>query len=153
MSYNNVEDYVKNAESNRNPAVLNSLLKSEPGMKELPEITAEDEGKILQVNNGKPSWSNGGSSGGGVLVVKFTADRDGWTCDKTYAEIVSAITSGTPVMCVTGVWGTGNVKYYDYTSAVDALFFEVAESTLYVTTLTIDSSNSVDESTYSITLK
>lgn len=85
MSYNSVEDYIRNAENNRNPAVLNSLLESEPGMKELPEITAEDEGKILQVNNGRPSWG-GGSSGGGVLVVH---DVDG-TLDKTWQEIADA---------------------------------------------------------------
>ena len=93
-----------------------------------------------------------GVASGGVLVVKFTAGRDGWTCDKTYAEIVLAITSGTPLMCLTANSETGNVKYSDYNQAVDALFFEVDESTLYVFTLTIDSSNSVSEATYSITL-
>ena len=98
------------------------------------------------------SWASG-SSGGGVLVVKFTAGHDGWTCDKTYAEIVSAITSGTPIMCVTNNNSeTGSVKYVSYEQAVYASFFEVSESTLYVIALTIDSSDSVSEADYSVSL-
>ena len=95
MSFENVEDYVKNAENNRNPAILNALLQSEPGMKELPNITVEDEGKFLAVDNGAPAWISGSSSsGGGVLVVHQTVTQDGddklYTLDKTYAEIVAA---------------------------------------------------------------
>ena len=125
------------------------------GGSDLPDDPAQDGTYNLQntvsSGTGTLSWASG-SSGGGVLVVKFTSGRDGWTCDKTYAEIVSAITSGTPVMCLTENSETGNVKYDDYNQAVNALFFDVEESTLYVITLTIDSSNSIDESVHSITL-
>lgn len=97
--------------------------------------------------------SGGGSSGGGVLVANFTPTRDGWTCDKTYAEIVSAITGGTPVIFSATEYGfSGNAKYSNANSPVTALFFEISESTMYVMTLTIDSSNSVSDSTYSISM-
>jgi len=61
-------------------------------MKELPEITSGDEGKILQVNNGKPSWSSSGSSGGGVLVATVTWNEDSTaaTLSATYNQLLSA---------------------------------------------------------------
>lgn len=155
MGADEVFNYVMETPENTNPNVLRSLLNNLDSGINLPDNPAQDGTYNLQntvsSGTGTLSWASGGSSSG-VLVVKFTSDRDGWTCDKTYAEIVSAITSGTPVMCLTSNSETGNVNYHQYTQAVNALFFDEGDSTLDVTTLTIDSSNSIDESVHSITL-
>ena len=85
--FNSVEDYMQNAESNRNSAILNTLLENEPGMKELPNITDNDIGKYLKVKSDKSlEWAEGGT-GGGVLVVH--EDENG-TLDKTWKEIYDA---------------------------------------------------------------
>ena len=135
-----------------NPITRKEMFLAAAGGQDVTTPTPVTREEVFLDAIAKGGGGGGGSSGGGVLVVKFTAGRDGWTCDKTYAEIVSAITSGTPVVCFTANSETGNVKYNEYTPAVNALFFEVGESTLYVTTLTVDSSDSVSELNYSITL-
>ena len=58
------------------------------GENPLPVPKSTDKGKYLKANDstGKPEWAEGGSSGGGVLVV---TDTDG-TLDKTYAEILAS---------------------------------------------------------------
>jgi hypothetical protein len=55
---------------------------------ELPAVGAGDKGKFLHTNEstGALEWSEGGGSGGGVLVVH---DVDG-TLDKTWQDIVDA---------------------------------------------------------------
>ena len=54
----------------------------------LPEVTASDKGKYLKANEstGDPEWAEGGSSGGGVLVVNDTVGM----LDKTWQEIADA---------------------------------------------------------------
>ena len=143
MSYNSVEDYVKNAESNRNPAVLNSLLESEPGMKELPEITTEDEGKILQVNNGKPSWSSGGSSGGGALRVNMTVEDGDAVLDKTWEEIVEAIKGGVlPYVYEDNNGIIGNIFYiYKYEDDIRHATYNVSIKDNYGTSMTFTTSS------------
>lgn len=69
----------------------------------LPAIEEADEGKVLGVSDGK--WaaidvpSDGGGSGGGVLVVGLTYnDETGrYAADKTAGEIYEALTAGTTV--------------------------------------------------------
>ena len=69
-------------------------------MKDLPVVTATDNGKVLKVANGV--WSvgeAGGSSGGGAekFVVNIS-ERGGITSDKTIAEIVAAKEAGKDVV-------------------------------------------------------
>ena len=61
---------------------------------ELPTVEASDKGKFLHTNEstGALEWSEGGGSGGGVLVV---TDTDG-TLDKTWNEIYDAAENGIP---------------------------------------------------------
>lgn len=62
----------------------------------LPEVTSEDKGKYLHVNDstGDLEWSDAGGSGGGPLVV---TDTDS-TLDKTWQEILDAMLSGGAVI-------------------------------------------------------
>ncbi len=110
MDFNNLEDYVRNAESNRNSAVLNSLLESEPGMKELPDTTNAKEGDVLVLDSQKkPTWGSGGGSGGGVLVCNM--DTETMALDHTWQEIKDAgfavlpIPDGNGELCILGLIG------------------------------------------------
>jgi hypothetical protein len=63
-------------------------------MKDLPVVTATDNGKVLKVANGVWSVGEDGGGGGGAekFVVTLTQDEqtEDWTADKTIAEIVAA---------------------------------------------------------------
>lgn len=66
---------------------------------ELPYVNTSDNGKVLKVVNG--AWSAATeSSGGGLFLVNFSsgATLGTYTADKTFAQIVSAIDSGSVVM-------------------------------------------------------
>lgn len=120
-NFNSVEDYMQNAENNRNSAVLKTLLEDEPGMRELPNITDNDIGKYLKVKSDKSlEWAEGGSSGGGVLVVH--EDENNGTLDKTAAEIFTALENNTVVIKMEGEDGEGK-SYISIQVMVDAHVF------------------------------
>lgn len=66
------------------------------GGSDLPAVSAADNGDVLTVVNG--AWDKAApGGGGGVLVVRGNPDNL-TTLDKTYNEIFTALSAGTPVM-------------------------------------------------------
>lgn len=66
---------------------------------ELPSVNTSDNGKVLKVVNG--AWSAAtSSSSGGLFLVNFSlrATLGSYTADKSFAQIVSAVDSGSVVM-------------------------------------------------------
>ena len=58
----------------------------------LPTVTSSDDGKVLAVVDGQ--WDKTELSGGVLLVHGTGSFADGWTMDKTPAEIQSAYNAG-----------------------------------------------------------
>ena len=75
---------------------------------ELPAVAAADKGKYLHTNEstGALEWAEGGSGGGGVLVVNAEYDGEStYTLDKTWqeckdAELVSVTMEGKNTFCI-----------------------------------------------------
>lgn len=68
----------------------------------MPEITDQDEGKILRVVDGKAVWSNPEETTSGTkrLVVTIADGVDGqWTSTHTSAQIAQAIAAGWDIQC------------------------------------------------------
>lgn len=72
--------------------------------KELPDVTAEDNGDVLTVVDGAWGKAEPSGGGGGVLVATYTYDESTgtWSCDKTLSQILDAIASGVNVMAKLG---------------------------------------------------
>jgi hypothetical protein len=78
---------------------------------ELPAVTSDDNGKVLAVANG--AWGKADASGGNNdFVVTYTDNNVTVTADKTFAEIVAAIEADKTV----------KAKYYDNNSNADYYF-------------------------------
>lgn len=96
MGKQEVIDYVMETPNNPNKAVLRTLLSDVEGGTNLPEVTSEDNGKVLTVVGGE--WDKAEPSGGNESIVTFTigydpSDYSNYICDKTYDELMAAITA------------------------------------------------------------
>lgn len=72
---------------------------------ELPDVSADDDGKLLGVTGGVWGKVDKPSGGASDFIINATLDSDGTTCtlDKTYAQIREAVTAGkTALMRVDG---------------------------------------------------
>lgn len=91
-------------------------------MKDLPVVTATDNGKVLKVANGVWSVGEGGSGGGGgaeKFVVTLTQENDTWTADKTIAEILAADAANQIVVCKVSPGGGAMPYELPLTTAVE----------------------------------
>lgn len=63
---------------------------------ELPPVTAEDNGKIVGVTDGKYGLVEAQSGGGGICWINVSWDNDAneYVADKTYDEIAEAFDDG-----------------------------------------------------------
>ncbi len=83
-----------------------------PDGSELPAATSSDEGKVLTVNSsGDPAWV----TPSGLFIVNANGFSGGNVLDKTYAEIISAISTGkVPLVAYDG--GFYSMAHISFTS-------------------------------------
>ena len=86
----------------------------------LPEITADDEGKVLTVESGAAAWATAGGGGGGsIMIVNESSDGSALVLDKTYNEIKNAMTAGT-IVIISRVYSEED--YYSYENFVASVY-------------------------------
>lgn len=68
------------------------LVQGGGGSSSLPDVTTEDNGKVLAVVEG--AWDKADPSGGGALTFRAEGDEDGYRLTKTFGEIFDAFKSG-----------------------------------------------------------
>lgn len=98
---------------------------------------------------------SGGSGGGGgsessSLKVTISASKAGYTCDKTYAEILAAFDANTPIDATVfaGAYVLSKVHFYSYSaSRIRFFYFEYHGTGLRVTQFILNSSNEITEET------
>ena len=64
----------------------------------LPDISGDDDGKVLTVVEGEWAPAAGGGGGSSTLLVEVTVDGAHETFNKTAGEIYQALDAGTPVL-------------------------------------------------------
>ena len=98
-----------------------SLRIAETGGSDLPDVTIEDDGKVLKVVDG--AWAAAEeSTGNSILSVSYNTNGSTTTCNKTYAEIRSALITGDCLFYLTSPLFTGIKLYCDYiTEETDSL--------------------------------
>lgn len=102
------------------------------GSPELPAVTADDNGKFLKVVDG--GWTKANVTDK-LFVVTYTETSDVWTCDKTVAQIQSAIANGYAVVS------------YALRTGGAVQMFEISRIATVETTTTITLSNVIKSGT------
>lgn len=72
---------------------------------ELPDVSADDDGKLLGVTGGAWGKVDKPSGGSGDFVINGTLNDDALTSDKTYAQIQEAVQAGKRVTLKVEVYG------------------------------------------------
>lgn len=84
---------VKTADNGKLLTVVSGKWAKAEAPTELPAVTGADNNKVLTVVNG--TWDKAAASGGAeFFTITATETNDGFTLDKTYAEIETAFTAG-----------------------------------------------------------
>ena len=123
----------------------------------VPSSSSSDAGKTLTVNSsGMPVWADAspsGSSGTEMFLVTFTpVNKEYWTVDKTYAEIVAALEADKLVLCTASGIYFGRLVHF--VSMINTVWFRMesytdANSNGGFIVLTINSANEVNYRTIS----
>lgn len=91
----------------------------------LPDVSGDDDGKVLTVVEGEWTPAAGGGGGGGLVVEVTETEPDVYTMGKTVREILAASSEGTPVVC-----HFPNTTYYaDQYSPLIAIYASVDYNT------------------------
>lgn len=76
---------------------------------ELPDVSADDDGKLLGVTDGAWGKVDKPSGGSSDFVINGTLNDDALTLDKTYAQIQEAVQAGKSAVLKVEVYGVGFV--------------------------------------------
>ena len=129
---------------------VNSIPAPVPPEKELPEVSAGDDGDILTVVSG--AWAKS-SPVSEIFLVTFDEVDGNLTCDKTYSEITTALSNGKTVIAKLTQFseGYGLITYNSGDLYQFSAYVYTAEDGLIACYANIDNTNAVSQITGTIT--